>query len=56
MAITAYRQMLSYRHHMAPKFTKDWPRKLKRFFKELANLFGPANIVMDEIGRASCRE
>ena len=47
VAITAYRQMLSYRHYMAPKFTKDQLRELKRFFKELANLFGPANIVMD---------
>ena len=32
---------------MAPKFTEDQQRELKRFFEELANLFGPANIVTD---------
>ena len=47
VAIGAVRQMPSYRHHTAPKFTEDQPRELKRFFKELANLFGPANIVTD---------
>jgi hypothetical protein len=47
MAIGAVRQMPSYRHHTAPKFTEDQPRELKRFFEELANLFGPANIIAD---------
>jgi hypothetical protein len=45
--IGAVRQMPSYRHHTAPKFTEDQPRELKRFFEELANLFGPANITAD---------
>ena len=45
--IVAIKQMLLYRHHMAPKFTEDQPRELKRFFEELANLFGPVNIVTD---------
>jgi len=27
-----------------PKFSEDQPRELRRFFKELAKLFGPANI------------
>ena len=45
VAIAAIKQMLSYRHYTAPKFTEDQPRELKRFFEELANLFGPVNIV-----------
>ena len=45
--MAAIKQMPLYRHHMAPKFTEDQPRELKRFFEELENLFGPANIVMD---------
>ena len=47
VTIAAYKQMPSYRHHTAPKFTEDQPREFKKFFEELANLFGPANIVMD---------
>src|SRR6202790_4911900 len=47
VAIWAVRQMPSYRHHTAPKFMEDQPRELKRFFEELANLFGPANITTD---------
>ena len=45
--MAAIKQMLSYRHHTAPKFTEDQLRELKRFFEELANLFGPVNIVTD---------
>ena len=43
-AVVAVRQMPSYRHHTTPKFSEDQPRELRRFFEELANLFGPANI------------
>ena len=43
--MVAIKQMPSYKHHMAPKFTEDQLRELKRFFEELANLFGPVNIV-----------
>ena len=46
-AVVVVRQMLSYRHHTAPKFSKDQPRELRRFFEELANLFSPANITTE---------
>ena len=46
-AVVVVRQMLSYRHHTAPKFSKDQPRELRRFFEELANLFGLANIMTE---------
>ena len=46
-AVGVVRQMLSYRHHIAPKFSQDQPRELRRFFEELANLFGPANITTE---------
>ena len=46
-AVAAVRQMLSYRHHTAPKFSKDQPRELRRFFGVLANIFGPANITTE---------
>ena len=47
IAIVAIKKTPSYKHHTAPKFTKDQLRELKRFFEEFANLFGPANIVTD---------
>jgi hypothetical protein len=43
-AVAAVRQIPSHRHHTVPKFSEDQPRELRRFFKELAKLFGPANI------------
>ena len=43
-AVVAVRQMLSYRHHTVPKLSEDQPRALRRFFEELGNLFGLANI------------
>ena len=46
-AVAAVRQMPSYRHHTAPKFSEDQPRELRRFFEELANSFGPANITTE---------
>lgn len=47
IAPVAVKQMLSYRHHTALKFSEDQPCELKRFFEELGNLFGPANITVD---------
>ena len=46
-AVAVVRQMPSYRHHTAPKFSEDQPREFRRFFEELANLFGPANITTE---------
>ena len=41
------KQMPSSRHHTALKFSEDQPCELRRFFEELGNLFGPANITTD---------
>ena len=41
------KQMPSYQHHTVPKFSEDQPHELRRFFEELANLFGPSNIMME---------
>ena len=46
-AVAAVRQMPSSRHHTAPKSFEDQPWELRRFFEELANLFGPANITTE---------
>ena len=45
--VVAVRQMPSYWHHTVPKFSEDQPWELRRFFEELANLFGPANITTE---------
>jgi hypothetical protein len=41
MAIGVVRQMPSYRHHTAPKFTEDQSRELKRFFEEFTSGIPP---------------
>ena len=46
-AVAVVRQMLSYRHHTVSKFSEDQLCELRRFFEELANLFGPANITTE---------
>jgi len=46
-AVAAVRQMLSYRHHTAPKVSEDQPQELRRFFEELATLFSPVNITTE---------
>src|ERR1700682_3982114 len=51
-AAVSAKQMLSSRHHTAPKFSEDQPQELRRFFEELGNLFGPANITTDEEKKA----
>ena len=45
--VAAVRQMPSYQHHTVPKISEDQPHELRRFFEELANLFGPANITVE---------
>ena len=46
-AVVAVKQMPSYQHHTAPKISKDQLCELRRFFEELENLFGPANITTE---------
>ena len=46
-AAAPVKQMPSYWHHTALKFSEDQPRELKRFFEELSSLFGPANVTTD---------
>ena len=45
--VVAVRQMPSYWHHTVPKISEDQPWELRRFFEELANLFGLVNITTE---------